>query len=86
MLPIQISSSPEIEIIGFPLTFRFVCVVAEHPVVSSTNVNVAVPGDTPVTNPILSTVATAESLLIHVPPEEGLRFVVVPIQTVDGPV
>jgi hypothetical protein len=44
------------------------------------NVNVAVPADTPVTTPALSTVATAGALLAQVPPDVGDSVVVKPTQ------
>ena len=43
------------------------------------------PGETPVTTPELLMVATAELLLVHVPPVDGDNVVVVPIQIVDEP-
>ena len=40
------------------------------------------PADTPVTNPVLLTVATPAALLLHVPPAVAmLSWVVLPIQT-----
>ncbi len=57
-----------------------------HPVVVFVNVNVAVPGATPVTTPALVTVAKAVLLLTHVPPVVGERVVVDPTQTAEAPV
>lgn len=50
------------------------------------NVKNAVPGLTAVTFPKLSTVATAELLVAHVPPEVGDTVVVKPVHTCVGPV
>ena len=52
----------------------------------SVNVKVAVPVATPVTTPALLTVATALSLLVHVPPVVGDNVVVRPAQIVVAPV
>lgn len=60
-------------------------VVALQPVVVSVNVKVAVPAEIPLTNPVLSMVATAGELLTHVPPVPGLAFIIAPTQSVaDG--
>jgi hypothetical protein len=60
-------------------------VVLLHPVTVEVNVNVTLPVATVVTNPVLSTVATLVSLLVQVPPEFGVRFIVAPMQIpVDG--
>lgn len=61
-------------------------VVAEHPVVLLVKEKVAEPIPTPVTKPALFTVATAGLLLTHVPPEEGLSVVVLPICMSELPV
>ena len=61
-------------------------VVAEQPVVLLVKEKVADPIPTPVTKPVLFTVATAGLLLIQVPPEEGLRVVVLPICISELPV
>ena len=46
----------------------------------------AVPFDTPVTEPVLLTVATAVLLLLHVPPPTAsVRDIVEPVHTTDGP-
>jgi hypothetical protein len=69
---------------GAPLIDKELVVVL-HPVAVSVNVNVTLPFDTPVTNPALVTVAMVLSLLTHVPPEEGLKVKVAPMQSVgDG--
>jgi hypothetical protein len=57
-----------------------------HPVEELVNVNVALPLLTPVTTPLLVTVATALLLLLHVPPDVGDNVVVVPTHIVVGPV
>lgn len=49
-------------------------------------VNVAVPWLTPVTIPLLLMVATSGLLLVHTPPEDGLKEVVEPTQIEAGPV
>jgi hypothetical protein len=58
-------------------------VVLLQPVVALVNVNVTLPTDTPVTTPPFVMVAFELSLLTHVPPEVGLRVIVLPIQTCD---
>lgn len=50
------------------------------------NVNVAVPAETPVTTPLLVTVATAGLLLTQLPPLVGDKPVVEPTQMLVGPV
>jgi hypothetical protein len=59
-------------------------VVLLQPVPESVNVKVAVPTATPVTKPALVTVAIVLSLLTHVPPKEGLKIMVAPIQSEAG--
>lgn len=56
-----------------------------QPVALLVNMNVAVPGVTAVTNPELSTVATALFVLCHVPPVFGCSWVVTPKQIELGP-
>lgn len=56
-----------------------------HPVAVFVKVNVAVPAETPVTTPALVTVATELLLLVQVPPVEGDKVVVEPIQMVLDP-
>jgi hypothetical protein len=51
-------------------------VVLLHPVVPSVNVNVTLPSATPVIKPLLSIVAIDGSLLVQVPPVEGIAFIV----------
>ena len=43
------------------------------------------PSEIPVTIPMLDTVATDSSLLVHIPPEVGIRNVFSPSQMVEGP-
>jgi hypothetical protein len=50
-------------------------VVLLHPEAVSVNVKLTVPAATPVTKPVLSTVATVTSLLSHNPPTEGLSVI-----------
>ena len=56
-----------------------------HPELLSTNVNWANPKPTPVTNPLLSTVATLVSDDVHSPPTFGNKLVVDPIHISEGP-
>lgn len=58
----------------------------EHAVPASVNVNVAVPGLTAVTKPLLLTVATDGLLVLHTPPEVGDKVVVVPAHNIVLPV
>lgn len=60
-------------------------VVLLQPVEVSVKVNVTVPAASPVTSPALLMVALVGSLLAHVPPEFGVRLIVLPIQTEVGP-
>jgi hypothetical protein len=57
-----------------------------HPVEVKVNLNVAVPGDIPVTAPEWLTTATSGFIDAHVPPVVGERFVVPPIQIAWVPV
>lgn len=57
-----------------------------HPVVVLVKVNIAVPAATAVTTPAFVTVATAGLLLTQVPPEDGDRPVVAPMQRLVGPI
>lgn len=61
-------------------------VVAEQPVAVSVNSKLVDPFDTPVTTPLLVTVAIEGLLLIHVPPVEGVRVTVFPMHTSEGAV
>lgn len=51
----------------------------------SVKTNLPVPADTPVTTPPLVTVAIAGNTETHVPPVDGIRVVVEPIQTAEVP-
>jgi hypothetical protein len=61
-------------------------VVLLQPVLSDVYVNVEVPALNPVTNPASVTEAIAGLLLIHVPPVEGIKVVVLPTFIVLFPV
>ena len=51
----------------------------------SVNTNLPVPAETPVTTPPLVTVAIAGNTETHVPPVDGIKVVVEPIQTAEVP-
>jgi hypothetical protein len=78
--------APVIFVVGRALTVTVLVASDRQRVVLLVNVNVAVPPLTPVTNPLLVTVATALLLLAHVPPVAGLNVVVEPTQIVLPPV
>jgi hypothetical protein len=78
--------APVIFVEGFAPTVITDVASLGHPVLVCVNVNVAVPADTPVTNPAFVTVATAALLLAHVPPELGLNVDVLPIHNDVPPV
>ena len=59
-------------IAGNPNTFAAVVVLLQF-VVESVKIKVGLPTATPVTRPVLSTVARALLLLAHVPPEFGVN-------------
>ena len=69
--------------VGRGLTFIFPVVLLQ-PVDESVKVKLVVPWATPVTTPLLATVATAGLLLTHVPPVIGDRVVVPATQIVAG--
>ena len=69
---IQISSGPDILTVGEEITVTGVDNVETQPAVD-VKVKVALPPDTPVTIPILLTVATSVSLLTQVPPLLGTK-------------
>src|SRR5678815_3843340 len=54
-------------------------------VVPSVKVNVTLPAATPVTKPALVIVAFVGSLLVHVPPLDGVNVIVLPTHTDVGP-
>lgn len=55
-----------------------------HPDDKEVYVKVALPTETPVITPASVTVAMPELLLVQVTPDEGVRFPVLPTQTVEG--
>ena len=73
--PTQILALPVMLATGCAVTVT-VPAVAVQLVVPSVKVNVAMPAEIPVTNPVLSTVATRELLLAQVPPVVGDKVVV----------
>jgi hypothetical protein len=80
----QILSLPVILTVGLGVTITLI-ESERHPVDVSVNANFAVPEATPVTTPALVTVAMALLLLAQVPPVEGVKVVVDPIQTAAVP-
>ena len=70
-VPIQIKLAPVILTVGLFVTVIGAVGSDVQPVVDEVNVNVAVPTPTPVTSPLLATVATPALLLCHVPPVVG---------------
>ena len=80
--PTQIFVAPVIPTTGAALTVTAAVVAEQLGVVLPVKVKVAVPADTPVTRPAMSTVATAGLLLTHVPPEPGVTVVVDPTHKV----
>lgn len=83
--PTQILLEPVILTTGKAFTVTAPVGNEVQPVAVRVKENVAVPADTPVTTPALSTVATAGLLLAHVPPEAGDKVVVPPAQIVLTP-
>lgn len=59
--------------------------VLKQPCEARVNVNVTVPGETPVTRPSVVTVAIAVLPLVHVPDVEGVTFAVVPSHVLVAP-
>lgn len=80
----QILSLPRILTVGLGVTITLI-ESERHPVDVSVNANFAVPEATPVTTPALVTVAMALLLLAQVPPVDGVKVVVEPIQTAAVP-
>lgn len=86
VLPIQMLLEP------VTLTTGIACMVTApvgndiHPVVPCVKVKVAEPAETPVTTPVLDTVATAGLLLAQVPPLLGESVVVWPTHILLEPV
>ncbi len=83
--PAHIVAGPVVFTAGLPLTVIGDDAFELHPVFVSVNVNVTVPGDTPVMMPPLVIVATEGLLLTHWPPDVGNIDVVPPLQIEDGP-
>ncbi len=84
--PRQTEVAPVILTIGFSLTITLFVAFETQPLEVCVNVKVAMPLDKPVTKPELSTPATAGLLDVHMPPLDGVRFVVVPIHRLLLPV
>ena len=83
--PIQILLAPVISATGVLLTVMAAVGAEIQPVAVSVKVKVAVPADTPVTTPALSTVATAALLLAQVPPLVGVKPELSPMQILVAP-
>lgn len=83
--PIQILLAPVMLAVGVLLTVMAAVGAETQPVAVSVKVKVAVPADTPVTTPALSTVATAALLLAQVPPLVGVKPELAPIQILVAP-
>ena len=69
--PTQRLVAPVILTTGMPLTVTMPVGADKQPVAVLVKVKLAVPAETPVTTPMLSTVATAALLLAQVPPVDG---------------
>lgn len=83
--PTHIDDGPFITVTGAGLTVTGSDAIEEQPT-SEVKMKVTTPSATPVTTPPLVIVAIASSLLSHVPPVEGDKVVVLPIQISEGPV
>jgi hypothetical protein len=86
VFPSHIVLAPVILTIGFELTVIWGVAKDTHPVLVWVKVNVAVLLATPVTSPVLVTVATALLLLTQVPPVVGVKVVVAPKHMAFAPV
>jgi hypothetical protein len=84
--PIQSDVVPVTEIVGLGFTVSEVVVIAWQPLMLLVKVKLTMPGAIAVISPLLLTAAIFELLLIHVPPEDGKRFVLLPTHNVVGPV
>ena len=84
--PAQMVEFPVIDTVGLAFTVTLLVALDMHPVDEFVNVKLAVPSATPVTIPVFATVAMLELLLVHVPPVDGLKVVVVPGQMAVSPV
>jgi hypothetical protein len=83
--PTQIPLGPVKVIVGLLITSKGKDWLETQPELFSVKVNVAEPIPIPVTNPLVVIVAMAGSLLVHIPPELGLRLVVPLIQISSAP-
>lgn len=84
--PTQIVLKPVILTTGKAVTVTGALAAETQPVLALVYVKVAVPAETPVTTPVLVTVATDGALLTHEPPVEGDKVVVLPAQILLDPV
>ena len=84
--PIHNELSPVILMPSSPSTLIAAVGSERQSVEELVKIKVAFPSFTPVTIPLFSTVAILSSLLIHVPPVEGDRLVVVPTHIAAEPV
>jgi len=84
--PRQTEVAPVILTIGFSFTITLLVAFEMQPLEFCVNVKVAMPFDKPVTNPLLSTLATTGLLEVHTPPVEGVNVVVVPMHKLLLPV
>lgn len=86
VLPTQMMVGPVMLTTGVLFTVTAAVGSDTQPLAVSVKVNVAVPADTAVTTPALVTVATAALLLDQVPPVDGDKPVVPPMQRLFAPV
>jgi len=85
VVPKHIEAGPLSVMAGAPLTFICNGVVDGHPFIA-VKIKVAKPLETPVTMPLLVTVATVGLLLIQLPPVVGESVEIAPTQITVGPV
>lgn len=86
VLPIQTAFGPVMFTPSLSSTVKVAEGLDVHPVALLVKVKVTVPSSTPVTEPLLVTVATEVLLLVHVPPVDGDNEVCEFIQMAVGPV
>ncbi len=86
VFPTQIGLFPVIETVGLAFTVMGKVAADIHPDDDNVNLNVAVPAETPCTNPELVTVATVGLRLVQLPPIVGASVVTEPTQMVVAPV
>lgn len=84
--PRQTEVAPVILTMGFSFTITLLVALETQPLEFWVKVKVAMPFDNPVTNPLLSTLATTGLLDVQTPPVEGVKVVVVPIHKLLLPV